>query len=354
MHNVDDKRVLILIGLAVFGLAILQIITMSKLAEYHAGNQAKETVVRRTQKPSRVRFAAVGDFNASGTTKAVLAQIAAESPDLTLGLGDLSYGAVSETEWCNMVKEALGPTHPFQLITGNHDVEDPKHGPQGHINRFAACLPNRMPTMQGVYAQNYYFDYEGLARFIMISPDIVVDGREYSYLKNQPDYEWLAQTIDTTPEGFWVIVGMHKNCLTIGAKTCEIGTDLLDLLSEKRVDLVVQGHEHGYFRSKQLTINSECSSLQPDGYTDACVENGVDNKEYNRGLGTIVSIPGTGGMELREVNLERPELPYFAYWIGSNVDPIHGPLIVDLTKTTLEAYFSGIDDNKRDVFTITR
>ena len=305
-----------------------------------------------------LRFAAVGDFSANDNTRAVLEKIADERPDLTLALGDLSYGTVTEQEWCAMVTDALGDSHPFQLIAGNHDILANPDKPQGHIDNFAACLPNKMSGMKGEYAQNYYFDYESLARFIMISPDIAVDGREYSYEVGQADYDWLSNSIDDARESEigWVIVGMHKNCITVGVKTCEIGTDLLDLLAEKKVDLVVQGHEHGYFRSKQLVVSDLCPSLQPDGYSDSCVENGdgEENKVYQKGEGTLLSIPGTGGQELRSVHIDRPDAQYFAYWSGKDEDPAYGPMIVDLEADRLNAHFSGVDGVRRDMFSINR
>jgi len=343
--------ILIVLMLAAVGLSAIWVSNQTQVVT--------EAVVVRTsasETTSGIKFAAAGDFDANDDTKAVLAKIAEEETDFTLALGDLSYGTVSENEWCDMVKGALGATYPVQVVSGNHDVEAYAGPSQGHINRAAACLPNRMANTQGTYGQNYFFDQDKLARFIMISPDITIDDRAYSFAKGEPDYIWLSETIDEAKvnDTAWIIVGMHKNCLSAGTKTCEIGTDLLDLLAEKKVDLVLQGHEHGYFRSKQLTINDQCSSLQPDDYKAACVNEGDENKAYNKGDGTIVAIPGTGGHTLRDVDEGRADAQYFTYLSGKNADPVHGPLIVELGKDSLEAYFSGVDDKKRDEFRINR
>lgn len=320
----------------------------------------KEVVVQNATenvpKDRTVRFAAVGDFGASANAQSVLDTIASQKPNFTLALGDLSYGEVSEKVWCGLVHDTLGPEHPFEIVAGNHDTDVVTVGSsKGHIYDFATCLPNRMPTMRGDYGLNYYFDYQDLLRTVMISPDIQLAGKEFTFTKGQADYEWLKGVIEDARSKSisWVVVGMHKNCITLGEKTCEIGTDLLNLLSEQHVDLVLQGHEHGYFRTKQLVVNAACPSLQPNGYKNECVREGTEDKQYKKGEGTLLAIAGTGGTELRDLNLSRPDKDYFAAWSGKNVDPAFGPLIVEVKKERLFAYFLGIDTKKHDVFTVT-
>ena len=61
---------------------------------------------------------------------------------------------------------------------------------------------------------------------------------------------------------------------------------LLDKFCFKEVDLVLQGHDHNYQRSKQLT----CAT--PDVYVAACVaDDGADNA-YGKGSGSVVEIAG--------------------------------------------------------------
>lgn len=346
-----------------FCLLLILIVALSYLSANNDQPTLKEVVVQNNKSTSNeknlvtsVRFAAVGDFGATDDAKAVLKTIAKESPDFTLALGDLSYGEVSEKDWCTLVHSALGSDHPFEIVAGNHDTDGMKVGSgKGHIYDFAACLPNRMANMQGDYGLNYYFDYQNLVRAVMIAPDITLEGHQFSFQKGEPDYEWLKGVITDAKTNSipWVVVGMHKNCLTLGEKTCEIGTDLLDLLTEQKVDVVLQGHEHAYFRSKQLVVNQDCPSLQPKGFKPACVNEGIENKQYKKGEGTLLAIPGTGGRALRDVNENRPEKGYFAAWSGKNVDPAYGPLIVTIEKSTLSAYFSGTDGKKHDVFSLS-
>src|SRR5215203_7283957 len=117
------------------------------------------------QTPSFV-FTTVGDYGGSSNTDAVLTGIANAGADFNLALGDLSYGSyVPETAWCNYIKSKVGSAFPFQLGAGNHEMDGSS---DGHINNFAACLPNRLGALTGTYAKEYYFDYQNLARIIYI------------------------------------------------------------------------------------------------------------------------------------------------------------------------------------------
>jgi hypothetical protein len=87
--------------------------------------------------PGQVHFTAVGDFVASSNTDAVLDAIDTSQSDLTLALGDLSYGtAGAEHAWCDFVTDRVGRGYPFELLAGNHEG----NGFNGNINDFSACL----------------------------------------------------------------------------------------------------------------------------------------------------------------------------------------------------------------------
>jgi hypothetical protein len=90
-----------------------------------------------------------------------------------LAIGDLSYDQVTpESAWCSYVKQRVGATYPFELLVGNH--EEKTSGPDGFIDNYAACLPDRL-GVTGQYGHQYYFDYPPtapLARFILIDPDL--------------------------------------------------------------------------------------------------------------------------------------------------------------------------------------
>src|SRR3712207_6203652 len=122
-------------------------------------------------------FTAAGDYGSSTDTTATLDLIAHSGASFNLALGDLSYRDAPESDWCAYVHSRVGKTFPFQVVAGNHEDD---FGEDGHITEFAACLPDRMNSI-GDYPEEYYFGYQDLARFIMISPDLTIEGKHYFY-----------------------------------------------------------------------------------------------------------------------------------------------------------------------------
>jgi len=291
-------------------------------------------------------FGAAGDFNQTSETAASLANLAAAGTSFFLALGDLSYGNVGEeTTWCNFVKSYVGSAYPFELVSGNHEADNA----DGFIRNFAACLPDHLGST-GDYGVEYFFDYQGLVRVIMIAPNLTISGVDYEYFQGNSRYNWLASKIDEARAlGIkWVVVGMHKNCITMGDKSCEIGTDLMDLLISKRVDLVLQGHDHVYERSKQLTCAREGS------YLASCVaDNGADNA-YTQGAGTVFLVAGMVGTGLYTINTGDSEAGYFAKWMGDNINPTHGYVKFAVSQNEISAQFVRTSGGSfSDSFTIT-
>jgi hypothetical protein len=265
--------------------------------------------------PGGFTFAAAGDFSAQLQTAAGLNRLSLSNTSFMLALGDLSYNQLKpESAWCNYVTTKLGGNYPFELVSGYHEA----NGLNGLIDNFAQCLPDRLGTINGTYAKEYFFDYPAgnpLARFIMISPHLnFTNGGVYEYRNGTPHYAWLSQTIDSARAGgiHWIIVGMAQNCITAGINGCEIGPDLMNLLLAKKVDLILQGHDHNYQRSKQL------SCAQVNQYDPSCIVNDGANGIYNKDAGSILVISGTGGSNEYDINITRANYQYFARTMGPN------------------------------------
>jgi hypothetical protein len=74
-----------------------------------------------------------------------------------------------------------------------------------------------------------------------------------------------------------VIVVHHLNYVSAGLKRDEIGSAFFDLLVGKRVDLVLQGHDHTYQRSKQLALSATCPTVPAGRVEQACfTDDGAD------------------------------------------------------------------------------
>ncbi len=316
--------------------------------------EAKSEPTKPDTNTALVSFTTVGDFGANETTKRVLKTSVSQKPDFTLALGDFAYNQTkSEAEWCGFIHTAVGDTFPFMLIAGNHDVEGDGGFGNGHFEKYAACLPNRMPNMRGTYGEKYFFDQGNTARIIGIAPNLSVYGAPGNYNKGGDAYVWLSSTIDDARAKniSWLVVAMHENCIAMGVKKCEIGEDLLNLLVEKKVDLILQGHEHGYMRSSQLSLNPACASISASTPKAECVVISTENS-YKKGLGPLLVINGTGGFDVRDINLQRAEKIFFASWHGKNIEPANGPVSVKIYSDRLEAEYLGVEGKVQDSFKV--
>lgn len=171
-------------------------------------------------------FLAAGDFSSSAAAHGVLTRMGQDSSDLTLALGDLSYGVTGQEQaWCDFVTARLGAGYAFELVSGNHES---KGDLNGNINDFSSCLPNQLAGAVGTYGRQYYVDVpkaNPLIRFLMISPSLGFPDGTYSYPAGSARYNWTSNAIDgaRTAGIPWVVVGMHKPCLSVGIYPCDPG-----------------------------------------------------------------------------------------------------------------------------------
>jgi len=271
-----------------------------------------------------------------------------------LALGDLSYGSPgTESAWCSFVADRLGRDIPLQLLSGNHESD----GRNGSIDAFADCLPPRLPGINGVYGREWFVNLpqrDPVLRLIMISPglDFAGSGR-WDYLPGNEHYDWTAAAIDSAREADipWVVVASHLPCQTMGRYECEPGRAVTNLLLDRKVDLVLHGHEHLYQRTHQLSLGAGCPSLLPARSATACISD--TDSEFESGAGTVFATVGTGGRPLRDVNTSDVEAPYFAAYSGKNAEPTHGFLKLRVTGDSLRAEFVGAGGgNFVDSFTL--
>ncbi|HEV3309661.1 MAG TPA: metallophosphoesterase, partial [Chloroflexota bacterium] len=290
-------------------------------------------------------FGAAGDFGAANAVTATLDNMASSNLNFGLALGDLSYNQIQPASaWCTYVHQNIGSL-PFELTSGNH--EDGGDVAQGLIWDFASCLPNQMSNMAGKYGEQYTFDYpvaNPIARFIMISPGLLFsNGDTYNYNQGGADYNWVSNQIDSARAAGiqWIIVGMHKVCLTSGGSACDVGTPLMNLLISKHVDLILQGHDHNYQRSKQIAFNGgSCTSVTPAAYNAACVVNNGASGTYQEGSGTVIVIQGTGGVDDEYGAIyQNPDSPYFEVRSGSNLNPQKGFVKYTVSTSGITAQF---------------
>ncbi len=280
-----------------------------------------------------VTFGAAGDFGGKDSRAGtVMTDMKNRNLAAFFLLGDMSYSEiVPESAWCDWVHSYLGSNYPFEIVAGNHE-EDSKV--DGYILNFAECMPDRLGSELGPggYSVNYATDL-GPVTVISVSPDLIVGGISYTYRDGSRERTWTTDAINRAKaEGDWVIVGMHKNCITIGTKSCEIGEDFAQFLVDSKVDLVLQGHEHSYARTHSLTsvVVNRVGTIGDFG----------SDGRYAKGAGTVTVITGTAGRSMRDCSHSDSEYGNFAvHWCGEEATDTKGYLLLTASPSSLTGRF---------------
>ena len=313
-------------------------------------------------------FAASGDFGAptSSDSLASLQSLAASNPTFFLGLGDFSSSDLFPgSAWCSQFKSSF---NNIEIVAGDRDTgghNDTIFQESNNYDQYLDGCPHSLmspitcgPVAGQCYGKEYYFDYPNtnpLARLIFVSPKIYnitgvctayQAGTQCSsqtgqpcadqfgcwqYYTNDIHYNWAAQAIDgARAAGIkWVIVAMHKNCISAGVNTCSMGIEFFNMLISKKVDLILQAHEESYQRSKQIALTGSCTNISTNGegwatYNPTCILNDGSSGRYPPGKGTVVMIQGDWGRGWDPVNStssngpNAAEAPYFATLMGQN------------------------------------
>ncbi|QSZ41676.1 serine/threonine protein phosphatase [Sulfurimonas aquatica] len=185
---------------------------------------------------------------------------------------------------------------------------------------------------------------------------VMLDSETVSLSKDSDMANWLRKDLaaNTKP---WVVVAFHSPPYTDGGHKSDSLFDSLGNMQEMRenfvpifdefgVDLVLNGHSHGYERSKLIlnhTGKSEMFSktnILQDKKTDY-TKSLTDKKNS----GTIYVVAGSSS-KLDGATYNHPALPYSFGVMGS--------LILELTPTTLTSKFLTIDGKIADEFKITK
>ena len=236
---------------------------------------------RRQQRPHR----GGGDFGTTADAGAVLDRIADLAPDAAFAVGDLSHNNAPESDWCAFVTSRLGAGLPFELLSGNHESD----GLNGSIGAFTSCLPNKLAGLVGSYG-----------RGVLRGPP----GRQASHAGHQhlcgpalPRWD-----LELCQRGRALQLGRHRDrlrpsrghqlghgqqplpVLGVAAYACVMPADFYGLLQDRRVDLVVDGHDHTYMRTHQLAgSNVGCPRIPRVGFDADCVADSDNSYVAGRG-----------------------------------------------------------------------
>lgn len=201
-------------------------------------------------------FLALGDSGSGSEEQLQVAeQMAKYSPDFVLHLGDIIESGLdtdADEEYFKPYAPLLSRV-PFFLTLGNHDYGADYKTPAGKGFLRANFTPFHSVPLTGLSPHYYYFDIAN-ARFI------VLDANDFSGAKPAPvlkpdskQYKWLEYVLSRTKKA-WKFVAVHAPLYSTGSHAAveEQVSALEPLFLKHNVDLVLQGHNHNYERTKPV------------------------------------------------------------------------------------------------------
>ena len=296
--------------------------------------------------PVNFKVAFIGDQGLGTDSEAVLQMIANEGTEMVLHSGDLDYDQ-NPTAWEDMVNLYLGPTFPYFVSVGNHDIEV-----AGLWDGYQTKLQDRLDSIPdatcvgdlGVKASCHY---KGL--FFILSGV----GTLSTYTEN--DYVSHIQTELANDDSIWSICSWHKNqqAMQIGGKGDSVGWPAYEACKDGGA-IIATAHEHSYERTKTLT-NTETQTVDPtwSESNDVRVAEGS----------TFAFVSGLGGKSIRDQSRCDPsDVPYGCNSEWANIyaqeqSADHGALFCEFNADGQEdrayCYFKNISGNIIDSFYVT-
>ncbi|MGL4774113.1 MAG: metallophosphoesterase [Clostridium sp.] len=203
--------------------------------------------------------------------------------------GDIVDTGVKEEQWNWMLGNAQDVLMKTTLVpvAGNHDA-----GKNAFIDHFNLKTPEGSDISNGAY---YSYDY-GNVHFVILNNN--EDSPEYEDF-SVAQVEWMKKDIqDSKKNGAkWVIVKMHKGPYTTSNHATDsdimgpngVREKIAPLMEELGVDLVLQGHDHIYSRTKPLYNGKAIDA-------EKIKEDNVDL--FKSPQGTIYLNPNTAGAKV--------------------------------------------------------
>ena len=167
-----------------------------------------------------------------------------ENPDLNfvISAGDQvnKTGQAKEEEYAGYLSPEVLSGLPVATTIGNHDSLNPDY--QYHFNN-----PNATQYGATQAGGDYYYSYgDGLF--------IVLNTNNYNVAEHE---QAIAQAVASDPDAAWRVVTIHQDIYGTGLDHSDtdgmiLRTQLTPIFDEYDIDVVLQGHDHTYSRSKLL------------------------------------------------------------------------------------------------------
>ncbi|RYF68878.1 MAG: metallophosphoesterase, partial [Cytophagaceae bacterium] len=315
-----------------------------------------------------LRFWVLGDFG-SGTTnqrnvyQAYLNATTNRPADLWLWLGDNAYSFGLEEEYQQLVFPVYAPSlrnTPLFITPGNHDYADSETNFNiAYYKLFSFPEKGESGGLPSNSKSYYSADY-GNVHLISLDSQGRQDGQYRLYDTTSTQVQWLKRDLAANKLP-WTIVIFHHPPYSKGGHNSDtelsmklIRENLTPILERYGVDLVLNGHSHGYERTYRLkglrglanTFNAashiaENTSARYDGSPNSC-------PILTKGQGTIYIVNGSGGqLGGRSSDFPHPATVY-------NNTTLGGSMLLDVNDNRLDAQFVMADGSVLDKFTIMK
>ena len=318
-----------------------------------------------------IRLWVTGDFgNGSDNQRRVyqtFQQATTTRPaDLWLWLGDNAYTYGKDDEYQKYVFDVYGPTFrntPIIPTPGNHDYAD--NPTSLNVDYYRLFTMPQKGEAGGVASGTSTYFSADYGNVHLISLDSfaqqAADQKELNDTTSA-QVQWLKRDLIANKLP-WVIVTFHHPLYTKGPRDSDT-EERMRLLHERLspiferygVDLVLNGHSHGYERFYRMHDHtglantfdpakniSENTTARYDGSPNSC-------PILTKGIGTVYVVNGSGG-SLGGVS---PGYPHPGMVAGYRGDVGGGSMLLDVTENRIDGQFLAFDGSVPDKFTIVK
>lgn len=322
---------------------------------------------------SPVRLWVLGDFGSGSDNQRTVYQAYQNATvnhpaDLWLWLGDNAYTYGLEDEYQQRVFSVYGPTFrntPLFTAPGNHDYGDSETNFNiAYYNLFSFPQKGEAGGVPSG-SKSYYSANYGTIHLISLDSQGREDGQFRLYDTTSTQVQWLKRDLEANRTSAnpipWTIVIFHHPPYSKGSHDSDteesmrlIRENLTPIFERYGVDLVMNGHSHGYERTYRINglrglantfdrnVNvTENTTARYDGSPNSC-------PVLTKGQGTIYIVNGSGG----QLGGQSAGFPHPAT-VYNNVNT-GGSMILDVTDNRLDAQFLLSDGTVQDKFTLMK
>jgi len=333
-----------------------------------------------TGSTGHIRIAALGDcgnnsVNQRNVKANLLKFMGKDEPNAWVLLGDNAYEDGTDSEYqskfFNIYKDDLLKKYPLYPSPGNHDYHDrdltAKHAQETHETAYYQNFS--MPTegeAGGVpsHTQAFYSFDIGNIHFISLDSYGKEDKAYRLYDTIGPQVQWIKKDLAANKNKGWVIAFWHHPPYTMGSHNSDqeeelvkIRENFIGIIERAGVDVVLNGHSHGYERSRLMmghygmenTFDAKKHNLSSSsGRNDGSKDSAPYKKTIKKDKGVVYVLAGSAG-KLGGIQSTYPhDAMYFS-------DAEHGgACVLDITDKRLDLKWICADGVIRDQFTMMK